>query len=190
MVSVPLFLLAVLSLLATPGPTNTLLATAGATSGVRQALPLLAAELSGYLIAISIVGFLLRPLLAGAPVIGIVLKVSVAVYLVFTAIRLWRRTTASEAEHGLVSGRSVFITTLLNPKVLIFALVILPFGHDDIAGYLAAFSICVLGVGCCWVALGGFLGLATADKYPRLVPRIASVALAGFASLIFASAFG
>ena len=41
-----LFMLAVATLLATPGPTNTLMATAGAMNGPRAAWPLLLAELS------------------------------------------------------------------------------------------------------------------------------------------------
>jgi threonine/homoserine/homoserine lactone efflux protein len=45
-------MMAALSVLVTPGPTNTLLATAGAGLGFRRALPLLTAELSGYFLAI------------------------------------------------------------------------------------------------------------------------------------------
>ena len=190
MTSLPLFLLAVLTLLATPGPTNTLLATGGATRGIRQGLPLLAAELGGYLIAISIVGFGLRPLFSAMPGVAITLKVLVGIYLIYAAIKLWRGAGQNQTGASLVTLGNVFVTTLLNPKVLIFALVILPFGHDGIAGYLAMFSLCVVAVGCCWVSFGAFLGLTAGRKYPRLVPRIASLALAGFASFILASAFG
>jgi len=48
-----LFAFAVIAILATPGPTNALLATAGAANGLRRSLPLVPAELAGYVIAIA-----------------------------------------------------------------------------------------------------------------------------------------
>ena len=41
------FVLSVVALLAVPGPTNTLLATAGGLGGVRRAIPLIPAEVTG-----------------------------------------------------------------------------------------------------------------------------------------------
>jgi hypothetical protein len=63
-----LFTLAVLAILGTPGPTNTLLATSGAGVGLRRSLVLLPAEACGYLISILLLGLVLGPVVAASPV--------------------------------------------------------------------------------------------------------------------------
>ena len=68
-----LFFLAVATILATPGPTNTLMATSGATAGIVRSLPLLMAEIAGYLIAILMIRAVLAPLVHAYPAIGIAL---------------------------------------------------------------------------------------------------------------------
>ena len=62
-----LFILAVLTILGTPGPTNTLLATGGAVDGVGRSLPLLLGELTGYLVAIAVIRVVLGPVIAAYP---------------------------------------------------------------------------------------------------------------------------
>jgi hypothetical protein len=64
------FVTATVSLLATPGPTNTLLATSGASAGLRRSAHLLIAELGGYLIAIVLLRSLLGPLYCGRSGLG------------------------------------------------------------------------------------------------------------------------
>src|SRR3978361_1017552 len=97
------FMLAVLTVLATPGPTNTLLASGAAIAGIRASLPLLLAELGGYLVTVDVVGFLLRPLIITYPLIGTGLKVAVALYLAYAAIRLWRRAGDAAAVKAAVT---------------------------------------------------------------------------------------
>ena len=184
-----LFLLAVLAVLFTPGPTNTLLASGGAVRGWRGGLPLVFAELCGYLVTVDLVGFLLRPVILSHPPIGSALKLGVALYLVWAAIGLWRNVASLESARTAVGWRSVFVATLLNPKGLVFALGIIPFGSPAIAGYLGAFAVSVLFAGVCWVGVGHLIGAAAGERR-RLVPRLASVVLLGFAGLIAASAFG
>ena len=60
------FIIAAVALLATPGPTNTLLATSGAASGFRKSLVLLLVEFLGYLIAIAVLITAMGPIVAGA----------------------------------------------------------------------------------------------------------------------------
>lgn len=182
-----IFLLAVLTILGTPGPTNTLLATAGATAGMRVSLPLLGAELSGYLIAILLIRGVLSPIIAAWPAVGAVLKVMVAAYVTWIAVRLWAKpahlTTARR-----VSFPMVFVTTLLNPKAIVFALTVIPLTHPTLWMYFATFSVCVVGAGFSWIAVGKAIGAAAGSARHLLVQRIAAVVLGAFAGMIMASA--
>ena len=124
-----LFVLAVLTILGTPGPTNTLLATSGAAAGARASLALVQAEAAGYLIAILTLGLVLGPVVAASPLLATGLRLAVGSYLLLLAVRLWRRGGAALVEGGVVTPRQVFTTTLLNPKALVFALGVVPFGE-------------------------------------------------------------
>jgi threonine/homoserine/homoserine lactone efflux protein len=123
-----LFALAVLVILGTPGPTNSLLATGGATLGWRRALSLIPAEAAGYGISITVLGLLLGPVVAGQPLVATALRLLVGAYLLVLAVRLWRRGAPGWTGGALVRPRQVFVTTLLNPKALVFAFGVVPFG--------------------------------------------------------------
>ncbi|MHB1102724.1 MAG: LysE family translocator [Devosia sp.] len=185
-----LFMLAVLTLLGTPGPTNTLLATSGAVVGIRKSLVLLAGELSGYLVAIAAIRVVLGPIFAAYPPIGSTLKIAVAIYLGWIAVKLWLRGARVAAPASAATLPDIFVTTLLNPKALIFALTIIPAAHPQLIWFFLAYAVSVVGVGFCWILIGRTIGATAGERHAGLVPRIASVALAGFAGLIFASAFG
>ena len=124
------FVVAVVTLLAVPGPTNTLLAASGAAVGFQRSLRLIIGETTGYLVAIVILMQILAPFVAGAPAGPIVAKAFASVVLILLAIRLWRRADAEmTVASGPISIGQVFVTTLFNPKALIFAFVIFPRSH-------------------------------------------------------------
>lgn len=185
-----LYMLAVLTLLGTPGPTNTLLATSGAAEGVRKSLRLLIGEVSGYLVAIAAIRIALGPIFAAYPPLGGALKIAIAIYLAWTAVKLWRRGARLAESASAVTVANVFLTTLLNPKALVFALSVIPAEHQLLIWYLAAFGLAVVAVGFCWVLLGRAIGAAAGERHAGLAPRVASIALVGFAGVILASAFG
>lgn len=185
-----LFILAVLTLLGTPGPTNTLLATSGATVGVQRSVRLLVAELAGYLIAVGTIRIVLGPVIHSYPLVGIALKAAVVAYLVWTAIRLWRHNASLTRGQATVGMQSVFVTTLLNPKALIFSLSIIPTNDPQLGWYVAGFALLVPLVGFAWILVGRAIGAAAGDKHTGLVRKIASVALVGFAGVIAASVLG
>lgn len=185
------FALAVLALLATPGPTNTLLAAAGASDGVRPALRLVSAELAGYLVSISLLLFLAGPAVAASPALATALKLAAGAWLAVSAVRLWREAgDGFAATPRPVTLRRVFVTTLLNPKALVFALVLIPPGGPAaVAPWLAFFSGLVALVGSGWVVVGGLIARSGGRAVtPRRVSRTAALVLAAFATLLAGSA--
>lgn len=186
------FVAACLSLLATPGPTNTLLATSGAESGLRRSVPLLAAELSGYLLAISVLRFVLGPFVASRPVFGVALQIVVTLYLIHLAAMLWRR-----GAQQLVSGRSVtfgrvFLTTMLNPKGLIFAFTLLPpkAALPELLPWLAGLSAQIVIIGFAWILLGSSLRRSFQDPAKaRIGYRVSATALVLLAGMVAARSF-
>lgn len=180
-----LFSLAVLTILGTPGPTNTLLATSGAAVGVRASLPLVPAEAAGYLIAILAIGLALGPVVAASPALAAALRLAVGAYLLVLAARLWRRGGAALAGGRLVTPRQIFTTTLLNPKAIVFALGVVPFGAPRPHLYLLGFVGMLAAVALCWIGAGAALGRAAAGAgRAGVVPRVGAAAVAAFALVL------
>jgi threonine/homoserine/homoserine lactone efflux protein len=180
-----LFALTVLTILGTPGPTNTLLATAGAAAGFRASLRLVPAEAAGYLIAILTLGLVLGPVVAGSPLLAGALRLAVGTYLLLLAVRLWRRGGATFARVVAVASRQVFTTTLLNPKAVVFALGVVPFGAPRPYLYLLGFVLMLAAVAVCWIGAGATLGRAAAGAgRAGVVPRVGAAAVAAFALVL------
>lgn len=148
------FAFACASLLATPGPTNTLLATAGAEVGWRRARHLLAAELAGYLLAIAILRLALGPIIAAKPEFALALQAAVVAYVLHLAIAVWKRGNVRDLAGRSITFRRVFLTTLLNPKGAIFAFSLLPTADDGLLFGFAVLSLEIVAIGFGWIRLG------------------------------------
>lgn len=180
-----LFLLALLSLLLTPGPTNTLLATSGAAGGLRVALRLVPAEVAGYAIAVTVFSRLLAALRDGGLQLEAGLRVAVALYLLLLARNLWRHSRVLAAERLPIGARQVFLTTLLNPKGLVIATLLPPGPTTDVLPFLAILVATVAACGFAWVALGAYLRRRLQGPGAvMLLGRTGSVVLVGFAMLL------
>jgi len=157
------FLLGVIVILLTPGPTNTLLAAAGLAQGLWRAVPLVAFELAGYLLAISGWGVFLTSIEQYYPWVGTAVRVACSGYLIYLAVQIWRSTNETpRTTSRTISPMAVFTTTLLNPKGLLFASTIFPsHAFDNGQTYVAAmalFACAVVPIGAAWVAIGAVVG--------------------------------
>lgn len=191
------FVLSVVALLAVPGPTNTLLATAGGLGGVRRAIALIPAEVAGYLLAIGLITVVLRPVLVAWPQGAASLRAIGGVVLVLLAVRLWRRGTVERPGDGpgapSIRAWHVFVTTLLNPKAAVFALGIIPHLGGPAPRlalpYVVAFVALLVAIASCWATLGALLhGRERPRVRPLAIRRGGAVVLMVFATVLLGSA--
>lgn len=174
------------TLLATPGPTNTLLLAAGARRGVAASLDLVVAELAGYLLAVTGWTLIGRPWIAQVPAVQPAFKICGAAYLLWCAARFLRQSEVTVANGGYSAGR-VLRVTLLNPKALIVAFVLLA-DRSLLAG-LGTFALVAVPIALGWLFAGERLGHAAGDRLSGVaVGRIAAVGYAGFAGMLAFSA--
>lgn len=186
------FFAATYFLLAVPGPTNTLLATSGAGIGVARSLHLLAAELCGYLLSIVLLRTALGPIVSDIPLAAVVLRVAVTIYILCLAVMLWRVNTRELRDGAAVTFGQVLLTTLLNPKALVFAFLLLPLqiGPLELLPWLGVIALQILTAGAAWLALGATLGRgARRLGHPEIVTRIGAVTLVAVTGLIWIQSF-
>jgi threonine/homoserine/homoserine lactone efflux protein len=147
---------ALLVLLASPGPTNALLAMAGAQdpdAGLRRlALPLLV--LAAYLATVLPLTLWGDRWLDQLPQLRSGLTLCAAVWVTVLALRLWRTEALSLT--SAVTPLQIGLTTLLNPKALVIGLVLLPKAASTPLG-LGLFAALVLAVSTLWLHLGASL---------------------------------
>ncbi|MBN8633422.1 MAG: hypothetical protein J0L76_21510, partial [Rhodobacterales bacterium] len=113
-----------------------------------------------------------------------------AVWVAVLALRLWRMPKAGGAGSA-VDARALFVTTALNPKALIFGLVLLP-SPDKLADNLALFAGLVALVALLWAGVGAVIR-ANGDRQPRAIfvlRRLASVWLAAISVALIAKGVG
>ena len=155
---------ALFALLATPGPTNTLLAVAGAQA-VRRPMLLPVAELAAYLATVVPLSIWGQQWLATTPTLRFGLTLAAAIWVAVLALRLWRQAAKAAAEGAAraeITPLDVGLTTLLNPKALIFGLILIPAGPGLLVG------LCLLPGLWCWSpSAGSGLGRRSPDVSGR-----------------------
>jgi threonine/homoserine/homoserine lactone efflux protein len=180
------FLIGSAALLAAPGPTNILLAASGAIQGIRKSAVLLVAEVLGYVIAIAILITAVGPVIVKHSFIGLALRIAVAAYLLRIAWALWTTAQVAVLDHCPIGFRQVFVTTVLNPKAIIFAFAIVPFGPTGdlrlAAPWLAVLSALIVVLGACWIAAGSMIH--NRGQHVPIFSRACALVMIGFAGLM------
>lgn len=182
------FYLQVVLLLVVPGPTNTLLCLSGRDRGVAGSIPLMFGEAAGYLAVVVPMVLFLSPVFMANPPVVILLKSVAVCWILYLAVALWRAGTNNRDGGAVpVTLERVFVTTLLNPKAILFGLVVFTGGKDAPIQF-ALFLSALLPVALLWMFVG-----ATVSKIALLgsggtMNRIAASCLFLFSAVLAKSA--
>jgi threonine/homoserine/homoserine lactone efflux protein len=178
------FAFALFVLLLTPGPTNTLIALAGAERGWRGAMRLMPYEAAAY-------GLVTLPLaIAGSQLaedhatLRQTVTLLAAAWVGYLAVRLWRLPPGDVMGPAQNGALRLFTTTLLNPKALIIGLVLLP-SQPHLGWAALAFLVILVAVSAFWAVAGHVAGSGMALQ-PTV--RRASAAWLGILAVWLASA--
>jgi threonine/homoserine/homoserine lactone efflux protein len=185
----PSFEIAVALLFAVPGPTNALIAVAGARRGARALPALVGAALFGFVAAVAALIGLAGPYVAATPALGLALRAACALLLARSAWLLWRSAGAGGASRGSTGAAAVLATTLVNPKALIFAFAIFPplAGAAEATAVFVRFSVVAIVVMSLWGLAGAALGRGAAPRIgAATVDRAGAAVLAAFSVVVVA----
>ena len=178
------FGLALFALLLTPGPTNTLIALAGAERGWRGALRLTPYEIAAYALVTIPLAILGSRLPTDQSALRHAVTLLAAVWVGYLAIRLWRIPTGDATGATGSGALRLFTTTLCNPKGLIIGLVLLP-SQPDLGWAAVGFMLILLAVSAFWAVIGNLAGGGMGLKP---IVRRASAAWLGMLAIWLAAA--
>lgn len=184
---IPDLIIALSVLLLTPGPTNTLMALAGAERGARAAAGFIPAELGAYLCVVVPLALAGAGVMAAVPGLLPVVTAAAAGWVLWLAIRMWRCPVPQQHASATVTPPRVFLTTLLNPKALIIGLVLLP--GPSLPLRTAVFSVLVCGAALAWITLGAVLARRGSSPVSGLTPLVRRSAAVWLGLLSAALAF-
>lgn len=189
------FISLVVTILLTPGPTNTLLASSGIQVGIQKSLKLIPVEVLGYLIAITIWGILVKLMSGSLPWLPALLKLLSAIFILGLAIRLWKTATRQlDLEQPVITAKALLLATLLNPKALMFASAVFPERSwhmlSEYILHMGVFLLLITPIAFLWIAFGHVLvsnRISWLNQYT--LQRFASLVLVSFSVPLTISAF-
>ncbi|CDX27208.1 putative threonine efflux protein [Mesorhizobium sp. ORS 3324] len=170
-------------LLLTPGPTNLLLAVCAVSSALRGAASMLASVVLAYLLVMAGVAALVALVPADSQsAVRAAMKICAILWLLWLAYSVWT-ASGDGVDQQLVTTRQVFVTTLVNPKATIVAL--LAQSHGMSSGLLIAIAALVWLSGAAWIIIGFTVRRSGSGLFSkRALRRLSAICLAGFGVLL------
>lgn len=182
--------LALLAVLAVPGPTNSLLFQTGMNRGFNtKSLLWVGAEWLAYMIQITAWGLTLDRVARDYPWVATLSKAFAVCFLFYIAMKLWAMARGGQRAGDApgLSPTGLFVATLTNPKGLFFASFVAPAGtflnSADYLAFMSTFTAVVLPVGSAWVIFGACFGSRlSSPRSSRLLNKGVSMVIGLFAT--------
>lgn len=155
-----LFVLAMMAVLMTPGPSNALLASSAHQQGMAKTIVLVPAELMGYFYAINIWALIIHLSAPVWPNLIHILHFLSIVYVLWLAFHLWKSAHLQQhnQKHPSIQPRELFLTSLKNPKAILFAAGIFPLetwnSPLNFVMVFTVFALVLLPVALFWMSFG------------------------------------
>ncbi len=155
-----LFVLAMIAVLMTPGPTNALLASSAHQQGIAKTSLFIPAEFLGYLYAINLWALLIHLSAPIWPNLIHILHALSMFYVFWLAFHLWKSAHLQQhsQKNSSIRPRQLFFATFKNPKALLFAAGIFPLetwnNATNFILVFAVFSLVLLPSAMFWMAFG------------------------------------
>lgn len=154
------FVLALVAVLMIPGPTNALWASAAHHHGLLKTLSLLPVQLLGYLYSIGLWALLIHLSQPVWPLLLPILHLASLLYVLWLVLRLWKTDHLHKysQQYKQIRPDQMFISSMKNPKALLFAAGILPpETWDSLSTFMqvmGVFSLVLLPSALLWMLLG------------------------------------
>jgi threonine/homoserine/homoserine lactone efflux protein len=191
------FMAAALALNLTPGPDMTYVATRTLAEGRGAGVASAVGIGTGSLVHTLLAAFGLSSLLVYAPYAFDIVKYAGAAYLVWIAFRLWRESAETQIrpDTARLGARRAFaeglLTNVLNPKVALFFLALLPQfvdpGRGGVAGQMLSLGVAftvsgtLVNTGVALLVARAQGRLRASARYGRIMRRLAALLFVGFA---------
>jgi threonine/homoserine/homoserine lactone efflux protein len=177
----------------TPGAANLLAAASGAQVGLRSSLGLLSGIAGGVIGIVALVGVGVGAVVASQPALSLGLRILGSAYLLWLAYQIARSGRPDlETARGVVTWRTGFLLTLVNPKTWTVALSAAA-GYSDLSSepwrlaaiLAAAFTIVVIPNLLLWCVGGEMVGrrLSTDTHWRRLNLTLAALLVASIGAI-------
>lgn len=129
-----------------PGPTNIVILSAVQNVGAKQAMKYTYGATAGFALLLIMSAVLNTVLITIVPKILIAMQIAGSLYMFYLAYLIVRTDSSKPAKHQTVTFISGFLMQFLNPKVVLFAITVIPSFIMPYYNTISAVTISIIGL--------------------------------------------